>query len=339
MASVYLADVDISKVNYSLLYAYTQVNEDSHAKRIQLAEELAGSLKDKNLDWKTVRTLLEAQDIPVPPKKVALKLAHKDSKPKRFQDEWRYLICLNNKNLIKVFGGGEYRGRYYYVMEVMPGIVTKKDIIENFTIHEKLKVIFGAGKGLSFLHKNKIIHRDIKPSNFMTFRNAKGFMVTKVTDLGIAKDMDTNPNPKTSKTLLGTPYFMAPEQMYSSDSVDHRADIYSLGASLYEFTTGKKPYHQKTSLREILKTSREKERPLPPEEHVKGFPEKLAGIINCAMAYNPKDRYAKVDHFLRDLKAFMDSGQKGLHENQKVTADVSALLDTSGTFLYETKSN
>lgn len=163
-------------------------------------------------------------------------------------------------------------------------------------------------------------------------------MVTKVTDLGIAKATDTALEVGNAKAVLGTPYFMAPEQMISSNSVDHRADIYSLGASLYEFTTGKKPFHQKASLTEILKTGREKERPIPPEEHVKGFPEKLAGIINCSMAFEPNKRYAQIDHFLKDLKSFMDSGQEGLNENMKVTEEVSSLLDTSGTFLYETKS-
>jgi hypothetical protein len=63
MATVYLAEVDISKVNYSLLYAYTQVKANSHSKRIELAEQLARTLKDKELDCNTIRTLLESQKI------------------------------------------------------------------------------------------------------------------------------------------------------------------------------------------------------------------------------------------------------------------------------------
>lgn len=338
MATVYLAEVDISKVNYTLLYAYTQVQAESHSKRVELAEELAKSLEGEELDWKTIRKLLEAQKIPVPPEKVALKLAHQGIRPERFEDEWKYLICLNNPNVVKVFGGGAEKGRPYYAMELLPGMINQKEIIENFTVEEKLKVVFMAGKGLDYLHKNGIIHRDIKPDNFITLKNKKGQMITKVTDLGLAKDTSAEMGMTGSAAVLGTPYFMSPEQMKSSRDIDPRTDVYSLGASLYEFMTGKKPFHDKTSIVEILKTAVDRESPIPPESHVEGFPKELGGILKCSMAQDSENRYKNMREFLRDLKSFIQADAGQLSQTLAISSDLSNVDFTSSEYIFESKS-
>ena len=129
--------------------------------------------------------------------------------------------------------------------------------------------IFNAGKGLSFLHKKGIIHRDVKPDNFITYRNKEGRLITKVTDLGLAKNVEASIAMTATENVMGTPYFMSPEQMLSTKNIDQRADIYSLGASLYEFMTGIKPFQDKESVMDILKTALQKESPISPLNHSK----------------------------------------------------------------------
>jgi serine/threonine protein kinase len=338
MATVYLAEVDISKVNYTLLYAYTQVSGKTHTERVEKADTLASKLKKSELDWKTIRRLLEVQKIPVPPQRVALKLAHENVSIARFEDEWKYLICLNHPNVVKVFCGGVSEQRPYYAMELLPEMISQKEIIENFSVEEKLETICMAGEGLDYLHKNGIVHRDIKPDNFITLKNSEGSMVTKVTDLGLAKDTSAEMGMTGSAVVLGTPYFMSPEQMKSSRDIDHRTDIYSLGASLYEFMTGKKPFHQKSSIVEILKTAADKELPIPPEKHVEGFPKQLSGILKCSMALDVNNRYDSINDFLDDLKKFLIIDPDKLSLNQVISAEFSDLKLSSAEFKY-TKKN
>lgn len=338
MATVYLAEVDISKVNYSLLYAYTQVQGTNQGERVRKAEELSAKLESGELDWKTIRHILESQNIPVPPKKVALKLSHEGIAPGRFEDEWKYLICLNHPNVVKVYGGGYAGDRCYYTMELVPGIIDPNEIVEKMTLAERLKIIFMAGKGLSYLHKNGIIHRDIKPDNFITVKNPKGQMITKVTDLGLAKDSESEMGMTASTAVLGTPYFMSPEQMRSAKNVDARADVYSLGASLYEFMTGKKPFHQKSSIMEIMKTALEKELPIPPERHVEDLPKALIGIIKCSMAFDIRDRYPKMEGMLKDIKTYLDTNEAELATSLNFSTDMVLDAKTPSTYMFDTLS-
>jgi serine/threonine protein kinase len=78
------------------------------------------------------------------------------------------VLCLNHDNVIKVYGGGAYKGRPYYAMEYLANLVKPKTIKESFTIEQKLEVLIQAGKGLQYLHDNGLIHRDVKPDNTMT---------------------------------------------------------------------------------------------------------------------------------------------------------------------------
>jgi serine/threonine protein kinase len=304
MASVYLAEVDHSTVNYTLLYAYTQVN-GTHSEKVRKANELAKQLEGK-IDRTSIMNSLESNNIQMPSKYVALKLAHEGIRNQRIEEEWKYLISLNHPNVIKVYGGGIFNGRPYYIMECVPDIISIKDIIYEFKVEDRIKIIFNAGKGLSFLHKKGIIHRDVKPDNFITYRNKEGRLITKVTDLGLAKNIESSIAFTATENVMGTPYFMSPEQMLSAKNIDQRADIYSLGASLYEFMTGIKPFQDKQSVMDILKTALQKESPISPLNHAKTIPVQLVNIINCSMQFDVNNRYSTMDEFLKDLKMYFD---------------------------------
>lgn len=305
MGAVYLAEVDLARFDYATLFAYTQVQAATHTERRQKAEQLAGELRGKSLDLATVRTILEAQHIPIPGKQVAVKVATGTVDLARFEGEWKNLLCLNHRHVVQVYGGGVYQKRPYYAMQLLDGIVPPQRIKNDCTIAQKLAVLVQAGSGLQYLHDNGLIHRDIKPDNMVTCETMPGEYLTRITDLGLVKNLDGDLGLTQSNTVLGSPFYMSPEQVVSSKDVDHRADVYSLGASLYEFATGVRPYHDKTSVYQIISAVSTGERPIPPQQHVADLPDVVAGIIDCAMERELDYRYPSVAAMCADIEAYL----------------------------------
>lgn len=338
MAKVYLAEVDLNKFDYTQLYGYTQVKENvSHFEKLQKAKEMVKKLTVMKLDPETVKNILEVQGIPIPDKKVALKIANnttssQDVEDERFRGEWEHLICLNHRNVIKVYGGGVYKKRSYYAMEYLENLIRPKVILNKFPIKIKIQIIMQAGMGLAYLHNNGIIHRDVKPSNFITVKNGNNYE-TKVTDLGMAKSSEEDLGMTTDQSFIGTPYFMSPEQVKSAKDVDHRTDIYSLGASLYELMTGVKPYNDKTSVYEIIEATAKGEGPKPPDRIVENIPAPLRDILNCSMAKSVKFRYQHMDEFIKDLDTFLKTDGQILNLDMDFSNYKPS--DISGEYIYK----
>ena len=313
MAVIYRAEVNEDAFDYTRLYAYTQVQGRTHAERQQRAAELASTLANEQLDRNTMRTILRAQRIPLPPSQVVVKVAKAEMDVARFEAEWQNLLCLNHPNLIKVFGGGTYLGRQYYAMERLDGLIGPEVIVSQFPLAEKLKVVIQAGRGLAFLHQNGIIHRDVKPENFLTCRADGGEgSRTLVTDLGIAKATDGSPGMTQTSQIMGTPYYMSPEQVRSTRDVDARADVYSLGATLYDVVLGVPPFHDKTTLFEIIASVSAGQSPIPPKTHNPELPEALDAVIRTAMAPDRDQRYPTMDDLVADLETFVSGASEAL---------------------------
>ncbi len=304
MAAVYLADCDQVRFDYTSLYAYTQVQGASHLERRQKAEDLAARLRGQELDPGTVWTLLTAQGIPVPGPQVALKVAIGEADVARFETEWKSLLCLNHPNVIQVYGGGMHLGRPYYAMELLERIVSPKRVQAEFTIAQKLQVVIQAAHGLGYLHANGIVHRDVKPDNAVVCETLPGEFVTKITDLGIAKQLEMEGTTLT-QTAMGTPHYMSPEQFASTKHVDHRADIYSLGATLYELVAGVRPYHDKTSVFELFHAISMHTPPVPVAQHNPALPDAVVGIVECAMAWDAACRYQKMEELVKDIEKYL----------------------------------
>jgi len=316
MAEVWLAEVDLDRFDYTTLYAYTQVQGETHLERRRKAEELARELADKELDLGTVRTILETQRIPVPGETVAVKIGVGQADLQRFEAEWKNLLCLSHENVIEVYGGGIHEDRPYYAMEYLENLVSPKRIKEEYSLRDKLGVIVQGGRGLAYLHGNGLIHRDVKPDNLVTCEVEPGQHVTKVTDLGLGKNVGDDLGLTMTNQIMGTPYYMSPEQITSTRDVDFRADTYSLGASLYELVTGYRPYHNKSTVYEIIASVAKGETPIPPNEHMPDLPGPLGGIIDCAMAVDATKRYQQVDDLTADLETYLEE------EDPEVTAAV-----------------
>ena len=169
-------------------------------------------------------------------------LAKKDSTYKeRFLREAEFAMKIRHRNLIPVHDAGEEseRGFCYILMDYMPG-GTVKDLVREkgaLPVAQAIQIATQVAVAMEVAHIHGIIHRDIKPDNIMF--DADG--VPKLADLGVAR-FETDAHLTTLKgVLVGTPAYMAPEQMMDSHHIDERADIYSLGLVLYEMLTGKSP--------------------------------------------------------------------------------------------------
>jgi predicted Ser/Thr protein kinase len=175
---------------------------------------------------------------------VALKIlsldAGKDpSFAQRFALEARSLARLNHPNIIGVYDFGQAGGFYYFIMEFVDG-TNLREMIKNLTPKEALAIVPKVCEALQFAHDEGIVHRDIKPENILIDKKGR----VKMADFGLAKLLGKAPSDyriTAPHTVMGTPHYMAPEQLERPQEVDHRADIYSLGVVLYEMLTGELP--------------------------------------------------------------------------------------------------
>ncbi|MDF1812392.1 MAG: serine/threonine-protein kinase [Verrucomicrobiales bacterium] len=164
----------------------------------------------------------------------------------RFRREAKAMARLNHPNIIQIHDFGQTsEGHFYFVMEFVDGsdlhFLIKKGLIKPDTA---LKLAIQICEALQFAHDEGFVHRDIKPANILLTSTG----VIKIGDFGLAKLIDPNVGSETDKMGLtmtgysmGTPNYMAPEQMNGENQIDHRADIYSLGVMLYEMLTGEIP--------------------------------------------------------------------------------------------------
>src|SRR5262245_33798554 len=159
----------------------------------------------------------------------------------RFTREGRVLARLNHPNIVTVHDFGQANGFFYLLMEFVDGVNLRQAMrAGRFTPEQALTVVPRICEALQFAHNEGVLHRDIKPENILL--DAKGRV--KIADFGIAKllgESAARGHLTDSGGTLGTPHYMAPEQIENPSSVDHRADIYSLGVVFYEMLTGELP--------------------------------------------------------------------------------------------------
>ena len=159
---------------------------------------------------------------------------------KRFEREARTAAALNHPAVVQVFDFAQDQGRQFLVMEFVEGEDLGSYVRRTgkLSVADSLFVIEQAITALAAALDKSIVHRDIKPQNLMRTTNGR----IKVADLGLAKILSEDSDLTLSGAGMGSPHFMAPEQAKDARSVDHRADIYSLGITLLYLLTGKPPF-------------------------------------------------------------------------------------------------
>ncbi len=162
----------------------------------------------------------------------------------RFLREARLLASLSHPHIVTVYEFGQREGVYFLLMEYIDGITLRQaslaDPIKRLSTKEALAVVGQLCDALQFAHDEGVVHRDIKPENILIDRRGR----VKIADFGLAKLLGKPADlPTLTKThqLMGTPAYMAPEQIEGQPVIDHRADIYSLGVVFYELLTGELP--------------------------------------------------------------------------------------------------
>ena len=159
----------------------------------------------------------------------------------RFAREARALARLSHNNIVSVYDSGQTGGLYYFVMEFIDGVNLRQALLAGQMTPEKaLAIVPQICDALQYAHEEGIIHRDIKPENVLLDKKGR----IKVADFGLAKlvgHMPADISLTGTSQAMGTMHYMAPEQMEQPQTVDHRADIYSLGVVFYELLTGRLP--------------------------------------------------------------------------------------------------
>ena len=232
---------------------------------------------------------------------VALKiLSPKYSSKQRFVDQFikeaRAAGALNHPNIIQVHDVGTENDIHYFSMEYVEGPTCMQVLRSQGTIKvpEALEITRQTAKALEYAHSQRLIHQDIKPDNIMIGLNNQ----VKLADLGISKTFDEVESEEGPKRVMGTPHYMAPEAALGK-KIDHRVDIYSLGATLYHLLTGKTPYTG-TSATEVLKAHVMD--PLPAIQDINpDVPEDVCALVERLVAKKADLRYQSATEVLAEI--------------------------------------
>jgi serine/threonine protein kinase len=234
----------------------------------------------------------------------------------RFQREARLAMQLNHPSVVRTYQMGECNGLHYLVMEYLEGETLETLLQERRKLppREAVRIAFLSALGLQHINDRGMVHRDLKPGNLMICpapgpsENTLRSMV-KVLDIGLGRTL-FDPKSKeaaddlTSEgSILGTPDYLAPEQARDARRADIRADIYSLGCSLYHALAGQPPFQDDNPVRQLLRHANEPPRPL--KEMDSEIPAGLTGIVATMMAKDPAQRYQKPSQVADALKAFL----------------------------------
>ncbi len=248
--------------------------------------------------------VLEAQHVDLG-RKVALKVLDRQRCPsaeaeERFRHEARVVAQLRHDNLVQIHDFGiSSDGRPYYAMEFLEGETLAQVLTRRGRLpwREVAELGIQACQALEAAHGLGVVHRDIKPQNlFLT-----GAGTLKLLDFGITQtEAEPEPSNTESLSLIGTPEYMAPEQIGRA-SVDARADVYALGAVLYELVTGCLPHVAESTV--ALLDSKVHEKVKPPSQRVRKLrlPRYLDRVLLTALATDTKDRYDNIVGLRQDL--------------------------------------
>ena len=207
----------------------------------------------------------------------------------RFLKEARAAARLNHPNIVQIYDFGCVDSVYYLAMEFVDGHSLGTYLKRgHFSESESIQIIRHACRALSVAHADGIVHRDIKPDNLML--TSRGDV--KLVDLGIAKRLDEDRSLTQTGQAIGTPHYISPEQIRGQRDMDSRADIYSLGATLYHLLTGHTPYPGSSG---PIVMSMHLVEPLPdPRRFEASLTEGVCRVVRKMMAKNRDERYPDV---------------------------------------------
>ncbi len=231
-----------------------------------------------------------------------------------FRREAHLAARLSHNNIVQAIDVGSAGKLHYFVMELVEGRTIKQELEsgKQYEEREAVEIIVQIAQAVQHASRRGLIHRDIKPANIVITKEG----IAKLADLGLARETaDVKLARREQGIAIGTPYYMAPEQIESRLDVDARADLYSLGATLYHMVTGQPPFPHK-AIDAVLEAHLKE--PLTPPDHLNtalssGFGE----VVEIMLAKDCKDRYRTPDDLIIDLECLM-AGEPPKLARQKI---------------------
>jgi len=225
----------------------------------------------------------------------------------RFLREVQVAAKLSHPHILPMHDSGEAEGLLYYVMPFVEGETLKERVKQEgqLSVNEAMRLGREVAEALAYAHARGIIHRDIKPGNILL---QSGHAL--VADFGIARALGDEGEVLTKTGLaVGTPQYMAPEQATGEREVDGRADIYALGAVMYEMMAGEPPFTGPTARAIITRSLTEEPRSLTTSRA--GFPAVVNSAVIRALAKAPSDRYANAQQMVDELDRALEGTRSG----------------------------
>ncbi len=224
----------------------------------------------------------------------------------QFRAEARLQARLDHPNIVRVLDFEDEVALPYLVLEYVQGwtladLITKQGRVAP---EPALRKVLQIGEGLAALQQLGVVHRDVKPGNILVPADGRG---AKLADLGLAmvigqaRAAGVSDTPR--DTVVGTAAYIAPEQALCTRLIDHRADVYSLGATLYHALTGRLPFPGRSRLEVLFKHTQEAL--VPPDQHVPTLGSAVSALIGKMMAKDPGGRHQTYPELLADLAALV----------------------------------
>src|ERR1700722_7145240 len=263
-------------------------------------------------------TVFEAEHITIG-RSVAVKVLHpnqarKKDAVRRFHQEARAAGAIGHPNICEVYDLGTLEdGSPYLVMERLQGETLANRIAAEggLPFDDVIDILVQVLSGLVAAHEKGIVHRDIKPENVFLTKRVGCPPVAKLLDFGVSKmigplvgEKDQDLDLTRTGMVMGTPFYMSPEQARGDRNLDARVDLYACGVILYEAPTGRRPFtaaNYNALLLQILST-----KPKPARDFRPALPSGFDAVLDKALARNRDDRYRSAADFQRDLQALRD---------------------------------
>ena len=231
---------------------------------------------------------------------------------KRFFYEVRLMAAMEHPNMVRVFEGGIDNDHAFFSMEFIEGADLKKmlDAKHVFSEMEAIRIADQVASALSYAwKKDRMVHRDVKPANIMLLKDG----TAKILDLGISKKFTNDEDVfiTNSGVMVGSPSYMSPEQAMADEKIDFRADIYSLGVSIFQILTGRPPYSGKSAMEVVTQHFNASIPDIRSDRP--DISRKFSHLVKRMMAKEPDDRFDSWDDFRNEL----EDVRKNLVEKQK----------------------
>jgi serine/threonine protein kinase/tetratricopeptide (TPR) repeat protein len=236
---------------------------------------------------------------------IALKiLRHEEPETlKRFIREARAQAQVEHRHVCKIYESGECSGHPYIAMQYIDG-KSLKELGQQLTLEEKLRIIKEVALGLQAAHRRGLIHRDVKPTNIMVIQTEEGTWKPFIMDFGIAREQEACGLTSTG-IIVGTPFYMSPEHAKGTlVNLDRRSDIYSLGVTMYELLTGIVPFQGDIPVEVLIKAINYD--PQPIRKINPAVPVDIETIVMKCLEKDPNRRYSSAKELAADIQRYLD---------------------------------